>query len=664
MKTKNNILVTSALPYANGPIHLGHLVEYIQTDIWVRFNKSIGNDVVYICADDAHGTPIMLKAKQQGISPEELISKTKKEHENDFSEFFIQFDHYSSTNSKKNEELCKKIFLKLHESGHISQKVISQFYDENEKIFLPDRYIKGTCPKCKSEDQYGDSCEQCGATYSPTDLINPISVLSNTKPMTKDTNHYFFNLKNFKDYLINWTKEHDLQSSIKNKLNEWLNDNLNDWDITRDAPYFGFKIPNEENKYFYVWMDAPIGYISAFEEYSKNNGNKFDGIWQNEDHGEIYHFIGKDIAYFHSLFWPSILNGAGYRTPNSIYCHGFLTVNGKKMSKSRGTFIKASDYLKHLDPEFLRYYFASRLNDSIEDIDLNFDDLTKKINSDLVGKLINLASRCSSFLEKNSDLMLSKKLENKEKFTEFLNDVGEIKRLYSQRKYSNAVNKIMSMTDKANQYINENKPWAMKDLSKVQEISTQGLNYFRSIIILLGPVMPDLLKKTENMLNENNLAWENCLSPLLDKKIEKFTPLKTRIQKEDIQRLNNELNEKNNEDKKKVKNMSNEIEYEDFSKINLRVGEIISADNIDGADKLLKLTVNLGELGDKEIFAGIKKFYKADDLVGLKTLVVENLKPKKMKFGTSSGMVLAADSDGDIIVIEASSKIKNGSRVK
>ena len=664
MKTKNNILVTSALPYANGPIHLGHLVEYIQTDIWVRFNKSIGNDVVYICADDAHGTPIMLKAKQQGISPEELISKTKKEHENDFREFFIQFDHYSSTNSKKNEELCKEIFLKLHESGHISQKVISQFYDEKEKIFLPDRYIKGTCPKCKSEDQYGDSCEQCGATYSPTDLINPISVLSNTKPMTKDTNHYFFNLKNFKDYLINWTKEHDLQPSIKNKLNEWLNDNLNDWDITRDAPYFGFKIPNEENKYFYVWVDAPIGYISAFEEYSKNNGNKFDGIWQNEDHGEIYHFIGKDIAYFHSLFWPSILNGAGYRTPNSVYCHGFLTVNGKKMSKSRGTFIKASDYLKHLDPEFLRYYFASRLNDSIEDIDLNFDDLTKKINSDLVGKLINLASRCSSFLEKNSDLMLSKKLENKEKFTEFLNDVGEIKRLYSQRKYSNAVNKIMSMTDKANQYINENKPWAMKDLSKVQEISTQGLNYFRSIIILLGPVMPDLLKKTENMLNENNLAWENCLSPLLDKKIEKFTPLKTRIQKEDIQRLNNELNEKNNEDKKKVKNMSNEIEYEDFSKINLRVGEIISADNIDGADKLLKLTVNLGELGDKEIFSGIKKFYKADDLVGLKTLVVENLKPKKMKFGTSSGMVLAADSDGDIIVIEASSKIKNGSRVK
>jgi methionyl-tRNA synthetase len=664
MKTKNNILVTSALPYANGPIHLGHLVEYIQTDIWVRFNKSIGNDVVYICADDAHGTPIMLKAKQQGISPEELISKTKKEHENDFSEFFIQFDHYSSTNSKKNEELCKEIFLKLHESGHISQKVISQFYDEKEKIFLPDRYIKGTCPKCKSEDQYGDSCEQCGATYSPTDLINPISVLSNTKPMTKDTNHYFFNLKNFKDYLINWTKEHDLQPTIKNKLNEWLNDNLNDWDITRDAPYFGFKIPNEENKYFYVWVDAPIGYISAFEEYSKNNGNKFDGIWQNEDHGEIYHFIGKDIAYFHSLFWPSILNGAGYRTPNSVYCHGFLTVNGKKMSKSRGTFIKASDYLKHLDPEFLRYYFASRLNDSIEDIDLNFDDLTKKINSDLVGKLINLASRCSSFLEKNSDLMLSKKLENKEKFTEFLNGVGEIKRLYSQRKYSNAVNKIMSMTDKANQYINENKPWAMKDLSKVQEISTQGLNYFRSIIILLGPVMPDLLKKTENMLNENNLAWENCLSPLLDKKIEKFTPLKTRIQKEDIQRLNNELNEKNNEDKKKVKNMSNEIEYEDFSKINLRVGEIISADNIDGADKLLKLTVNLGELGNKEIFAGIKKFYKADDLVGLKTLVVENLKPKKMKFGTSSGMVLAADSDGDIIVIEASSKIKNGSRVK
>ena len=663
MKTKNKILVTSALPYANGPIHLGHLVEYIQTDIWVRFKKSIGNDVAYICADDAHGTPIMLKAKEQGITPEKLISEMKKSHENDFKSFFINFDHYSSTDSEKNKELCEKIFIKLQESGHISQKIISQFYDDKEKIFLPDRYIKGTCPKCKADDQYGDSCENCGSTYSSTDLINPRSTLSNTEPKTKDTNHYFFNLKNFKDYLIDWTKKHDIQPSIKNKLNEWLNDNLNDWDITRDAPYFGFKIPKEKDKYFYVWMDAPIGYIAAFEEYSKKN-NKFDGIWDNEENGEIYHFIGKDIAYFHALFWPSILNGSGYRTPNGIFCHGFLTVDGKKMSKSRGTFITASDYLKYLDPEFLRYYYASKLNDGIEDIDLNFDDLTKKINSDLVGKLINLASRCSAFLEKNSDFMLSKNLENEKKFKIFLEDIEEIKKFYSQRKYSNAVNKIMLMTDKANQYINEEKPWSIDDLDKIQKISTQGLNYYRTIVILLSPIMPNLLKKTEDMLNEEKLHWDDCLSPLLDKKIKKFTTLKNRIQKEDIQKFKEELTNVDEKKNKKVSKMTNEIKYEDFSKIDLRVGEIIEAKNVEGADKLIKLKVNLGELGDREVFAGIKKFYNADDLIGLKTIVVINLKPKAMKFGTSSAMVLVADSDGDIIIIEANNKIKNGSKVE
>ena len=430
MKASSKILVTSALPYANGPIHLGHLVEYIQTDIWVRFRKSLGDDIAYICADDAHGTPIMLKAKEQKISPVDLISQMKEEHEKDFEKFFIDFDHYSSTNSEKNKELCEEIFLKLEKNKHISQKVISQFYDDKEKIFLPDRYIKGECPKCGAQDQYGDSCESCGATYTPTELKNPLSVLSGTKPMTKDTNHYFFNLKDFSEYLIKWTENNNLQPAIKNKLDEWLNDNLNDWDITRDSPYFGFKIPNEEDKYFYVWMDAPIGYIAALQEFAENN-NRYENIWNDEKDGEIYHFIGKDIAYFHALFWPSILKGSGYRAPNGIFCHGFLTVDGKKMSKSRGTFIKASDYLKYLDPEFLRYYFASRLNDSIEDIDLNFDDLVKKINSDLIGKLINLASRCSAFLEKNSNLMLSEELENKAKFQFFVNDVEEIKAYYS-----------------------------------------------------------------------------------------------------------------------------------------------------------------------------------------------------------------------------------------
>jgi methionyl-tRNA synthetase len=663
MKAKKKILVTSALPYANGPIHLGHLVEYIQTDIWVRFNKSIGNTVAYICADDAHGTPIMLKAKEQGISPEELISITKKEHEKDFKKFFINFDKYSSTNSEKNKEFCENIFNKLNKSGHISQKTISQFYDEKEKMFLPDRYIKGTCPKCNAEDQYGDSCESCGATYSPTELINPTSVLSGTKPKTKDTNHFFFNLKNFKNYLIKWTKENNLQPAIKNKLDEWLNDNLNDWDITRDAPYFGFLIPNEKAKYFYVWMDAPIGYIAAFEEYSKEN-SELIGIWENENIGEIYHFIGKDIAYFHALFWPSILNGSGYRTPTGIFCHGFLTVDGKKMSKSRGTFIKASDYLKHLDPEYLRYYFASKLNDGIEDIDLNFEDFTKKINSDLVGKLINLASRCSSFLEKNSNFTLSEKLENDEKFKDFINQANEVEKYYSNRKFSNAISKIMQMTDNANQYINQEKPWSLKDIKKIQQISTQGLNYFRSLAILLSPIMPDLFEKTEIMFNEKNLKWENCFSPLLNKKIKKFTVLKTRIKDESIEQLKSNLINNSESSSKEESKMQNEIEYDIFSKTEIRIGEIITAEEIDGADKLLKLSVDIGDLGEREIFAGIKKFYEAKNLIGSKVLVVVNLKPKKMKFGTSSGMVLAADSEGEIIVIEANNKIKNGSRVK
>ena len=663
MKASNKILVTSALPYANGPIHLGHLVEYIQADIWVRFRKSLGDDIAYICADDAHGTPIMLKAKEQKISPEDLISQMQEEHEKDFEKFFIDFDHYSSTNSEKNKELCEDIFLKLKKNKHISQKVISQFYDDKEKIFLPDRYIKGECPKCGAQGQYGDSCESCGATYTPTELKNPLSVLSGTKPMTKDTNHYFFNLKDFSEYLIKWTENNNLQPAIKNKLDEWLNDNLNDWDITRDSPYFGFKIPNEEDKYFYVWMDAPIGYIAALQEYAENN-NRYENIWNDEKNGEIYHFIGKDIAYFHALFWPSILKGSGYRTPNGIFCHGFLTVDGKKMSKSRGTFIKASDYLKYLDPEFLRYYFASRLNDSIEDIDLNFDDLVKKINSDLIGKLINLASRCSAFLEKNSNLMLSEDLENKEKFKFFLNDVDEIKEFYSQRKYSNAVNKIMNMTDKANQYINEKKPWALNDLDQVQKISTQGLNYYRTLVILLSPIMPNLLKQSENMLNEENLLWDNSLKPLLNKKIKKFKVLKKRIQKEDVQKLKDELLNTTKKQIKKDSKMTKEIDYQDFSKINLIVGEIIKAENVEGADKLLKLDVDLGDFGTKEIFSGIKKFYQTEDLVGKKTLVVENLKPKEMKFGTSSGMVLAADSDGNIIVLELSENIKNGSKVK
>ena len=664
MDTNNKILVTSALPYANGPIHIGHLVEYIQTDIWVRFNKSQKKSVAYICADDAHGTPIMLKAKELGIAPEELIEKVQKEHKKDFASFYVNFDHYSSTHTDVNEELCKRIFLKLKENGFIEKRTISQFYDEKEKIFLPDRYIKGTCPKCKFEDQYGDSCENCGTTYSPVELIDPVSILSQSKPITRETEHYFFKLKNFREYLINWTQTNNLQPSIRNKLDEWLKDDLNDWDITRDSPYFGFKIPEEQDKFFYVWMDAPIGYIAAYEEYSKKN-NLFADIWDDEKVGEIYHFIGKDIAYFHALFWPSILEGSGRRTPNGIFCHGFLTVNGKKMSKSRGTFIKATDYLKHLDPEFLRYYFASKLNDGIEDIDLNFEDFSKKINSDLVGKLINLASRCSSFIEKKSNFLLSDELEDQKKFNAFLDEVKEIEVFYQKRKFSNAITKIMSMTDKANQYINEKKPWACENDDEIQKVATQGLNYFRTIVIILSPVMPNLLEQTEKIFNEKKLFWDNCFDPKLGSKIEKFIPLKERIKKEEIESLNNSLlDETEKKDKTERKSMTEEIDYENFASIDLRVGEIIRAENIEGADKLLKLEVDLGDLGVKEVFAGIKKYYKISDLLGSKTIVVSNLKPKKMKFGLSSGMILAADSDGDIIIISPDSKIKNGSKVK
>ena len=664
MESNKKMLVTSALPYANGPIHIGHLVEYIQTDIWVRFNKLRGNLVIYLCADDAHGTPIMLKAKELSISPEELINNVQIEHKKDFESFYINFDHYSSTNSISNQKLCENIFMTLNNNGHIDQREISQFYDDKEKIFLPDRYIKGTCPKCKSEDQYGDSCEVCGATYSPTELINPVSILSESKPITKKTNHYFFKLKNFKEYLIKWTKDNNLQPAIKNKLDEWLNDDLNDWDITRDEPYFGFKIPNEKDKYFYVWMDAPIGYIAAFEEYSKKD-DSFSGIWQDENIGKIYHFIGKDIAYFHALFWPSILKGSERRTPNGIFCHGFLTVNGKKMSKSRGTFIEAKDYLKYLDPEFLRYYFASKLNDGIEDIDLNFDDFLQKINSDLVGKLVNLASRCSTFIEKKSKFLLSKDLENEKLFKDFLKNVEDVEKFYHKRKYSNAIGKIMLLTDKANQYINEKKPWSLKNDDEIQKIATQGLNYFRTLIILLSPVMPDLLRQTEKIFKEKNLKWSDCYNPKLGTKINKYVSMKKRIEREDIDKLQNMLLEINNiETKLEGKKMNNEIDYENFSSIDLRIGEIVKAEEVDGADKLLKVNVDLGDLGTKEIFAGVKKFYKAEDLLGLKTIVVCNLKPKKMKFGTSSGMILAADSDGDIIIINANEKIKNGSRVK
>ena len=658
MLSNKKVLVTSALPYANGPIHLGHLVEYIQTDIWVRLHRLLGQDITYVCADDAHGTPIMLKAREKNISPENLIETVINEHKKDFHDFHIIFDHYSSTHSETNREECEKIFKKLKENGYIEKKNITQLYDKDSNIFLPDRYIKGTCPKCNAENQYGDSCESCGATYMSTDLINPISTISGTRPTKKETEHYFFTLKKFKDFLNKWISKNDLQDSIKNKLAEWLNDDLQDWDISRDSPYFGFKIPGEKEKFFYVWMDAPIGYIASYKEFSNSKKDKYD-FWKDEN-GSIYHFIGKDISYFHCLFWPAILEGANLKTPDGIYCHGFLTIHGKKMSKSRGTYIKARDYLDHLDPEYLRYYFASRLSNNIEDIDLNFDDFAKKINSDVIGKVVNLYSRCSSFIEKINNNTLAKKLDDESLYKEFTKPCKEIIENYRDRKYSFAIRKIMELADTANQYINEKEPWKLdkkNSQTEIQEICTQGINYYRIIIMLLSPVLPILSKESLDLLNIENVDLRDISSPLLNKEIKNFTELKKRIEEHDIKKFSN-INI-SGEDKMKEK-----INFDEFDKVDLRVGEITNAEDVEDADRLIKLTVDLGNLGIKNIFSGIKEHYSINDLIGKKVMVVVNLKEKKMRFGSSEGMVLAADSEDKISLIEIDTNISNGSKVK
>ena len=540
MDKKKCILVTSALPYANGPIHLGHLVEYIQTDIWVRLNKFLRHDVTYICADDAHGTPIMLKAKEDGISPEELINKSLAEHKKDFEDFLIKFDHYSSTHSETNEKSCIEIFQRLTDEKYIYKKNIDQYFDEKVNIFLPDRYIKGTCPKCGAEDQYGDSCEKCGATYNSTEIINPISSISGSKPIIKSTEHFFFELKKFEKFLTEWLENTDIQPSIKNKLNEWLSSGIQDWDITRDSPYFGFKIPGENNKYFYVWMDAPIGYIASLNEYKNINSEvKAINYW-NEDI-EIYHFIGKDIAYFHCLFWPAILRGIDYNLPTNIFCHGFLTINGMKMSKSRNTFIRASDFVKKFDPEFLRYYFASKLSNTIEDIDLNFEDFRKKINSDLIGKVINLLSRSVSFI-KNNDYKLAINLSDENHYQNFVSRTENILKELHLRKYSSATKEIMKLADEANTFFNDNAPWKLdkdKDKKIIQEISTQAINYYKIIITLLSPILPNLFDESCKILNIKKLNIKNYKDPTLDHEINKFSPLKNRIDEEDVKEFVN-----------------------------------------------------------------------------------------------------------------------------
>ena len=538
------ILVTSALPYANGSIHLGHLVEYLQTDIWVRNQKMSGNTCYYICADDAHGTPIMLKAKELDIRPEELIQKTYQEHVKDFEDFGIKFDNYYTTHSEENREYSEFIYNSLKENGDIKSQEIEQFYDESAKMFLPDRYIKGICPKCGAEDQYGDACEECGATYSPTELKKPISIISNTKPSTKKTEHFFFKLSNYTDYLKKWMKKDSVQSEIQNKLEEWLKDGLADWDITRDKPYFGFNIPGYDDKYFYVWLDAPVGYIASFKNMCDKKNINFDEFWNHESECELYHFIGKDIAYFHALFWPAMLEASNFRSPNSIYCHGFLTVDGEKMSKSRGTFFNARTYLNHLNPEYLRYYFASRLTNTIEDIDLNLSDFQARVNSDLVGKIINIGSRCARFINKDFGNELASELNNNKLHDNIIENKNEIIKNYEDRKYSANIRLITSLADEVNKYLDEEKPWVqIKDNNNrgyVQKVCTDGLNMFKVLAGYLKPIIPDCVDKIEKILQCESLSWENIDNQLISKKIDKFEPIINRIDSESIESMRTE----------------------------------------------------------------------------------------------------------------------------
>ena len=542
------ILVTSALPYANGSIHLGHLVEYLQTDIWVRNQKMSGNTCYYICADDAHGTPIMLKAKELDVRPEELIQKTYQEHVKDFEDFGIEFDNYYTTHSEENREYSEFIYNSLKDNGDIKSQEIEQFYDESAKMFLPDRYIKGICPKCGAEDQYGDACEECGATYSPTELKKPISIISNTKPSTKKTEHFFFKLSNYTDYLKKWMKRESVQSEIQNKLEEWLKDGLADWDITRDKPYFGFNIPGYDDKYFYVWLDAPVGYIASFKNMCDKKNINFDEFWNHESECELYHFIGKDIAYFHALFWPAMLEASNFRSPNSIYCHGFLTVDGEKMSKSRGTFFNARTYLNHLNPEYLRYYFASRLTNTIEDIDLNLSDFQARVNSDLVGKIINIGSRCARFINKDFGNELASELNNNKLHDNIIENKNEIIKNYEDRKYSANIRLITSLADEVNKYLDEEKPWVqIKDNNNrghVQKVCTDGLNMFKVLAGYLKPIIPDCVDKIEKILQCESISWENIDNQLISKKIDKFEPIINRIDSESIESMRAESGEK------------------------------------------------------------------------------------------------------------------------
>lgn len=684
MTERRKILVTSALPYANGSIHLGHLVEYIQTDIWVRFQKMRGHDCTYVCADDAHGTAIMLKAEQLGLTPEQQIANVKAEHEKDFAEFLVNFDNFHSTHSEENRELSGMIYGRLKDNGHIASRKITQAFDPEKELFLADRYIKGTCPKCKAEDQYGDNCEVCSATYSPTELINPKSVISGATPIEKDSEHFFFKLPEFQDFLKDWTRAGHLQDEVANKLSEWLDSGLQEWDISRDAPYFGFEIPGEPGKFFYVWLDAPIGYMASFKNYlSKQDGvdveATFDEYWKKDSDTELYHFIGKDIVNFHALFWPAMLNSAQFRTPTKVCVHGFLTVNGKKMSKSRGTFINARSYLDHLNPEYLRYYFAAKLSCSVDDLDLNLDDFIQRVNSDLVGKVVNIASRTAKFIQKSGGT-LSTNIADETLWQKFVDADSVIAELYENREFAKAMREIMALADAANEYIAAQAPWSLAKQEgteqQVLDICSLGVNMFRALLTYLTPVLPKLSQDAEAFLNES-LSWEAPIAFRGGETINKFKPLLTRVEQDKVDAMveaskealatqapaDTASNTPDADSELAKEPLAEEINFDDFAKVDLRVALIAKAEHVEGANKLLRLTLDLG--GEtRNVFSGIKSAYQPEDLEGKLTVMVANLAPRKMKFGVSEGMVLAAGpGKKEIYLLEPHSGAKPGQRV-
>ncbi|MDC0401865.1 methionine--tRNA ligase [Gammaproteobacteria bacterium] len=642
------IIVTQALPYANASLHLGHILEAVQTDIWSRFQNKSGNECLFFCADDTHGTPVMLKAKELCISPEDLIKDVQKDHEETYKLYDINFTNYHTTHSDENKKYSEKIYLKAKKNNLITRKTINQLFDEAESMFLSDRFIKGTCPKCGASDQYGDGCTKCGATYDVGELKDPVSAISGTKPINKESEHVFFDLPKKLDVLKNFLASADLQKPITNKLSEWLNDDLHQWDISRDAPYFGFKIPEEEDKYFYVWLDAPIGYIASIDNWATKNNKDMNSLWSADSDYEIYHFIGKDISYFHGLFWPALLSGSDLKLPNGIYVHGFLTINGEKMSKSKGTGILAKEFAELCDPETLRYYFAAKLNDKVEDIDLNFEDYVQRINSDLVGKYLNIASRCSSFIEKNSNA-LSSTFDN-ELIEKAINQKEAIEACFESRNYSKAVRLIMDIADLTNKYINDNTPWK-KDIDEAAQIATTALNVFNILSIYLSPIIPNITSEAFKFLNQEKQSFKD-IELYLKNNINKYKPLLKRLEPIVIP------------EEKPMSEEENYINIDQFADIDLRVAKIKNASHVDGADKLLQLTLDVGDLGERNVFAGIKKAYDPESIVGKMVILVSNLAPRQMKFGLSEGMVLASSDDEGIYLISPDSGATPGLRVK